>query len=104
MIHCIILNVSSILKTTGVSNIQINEPENIGKSVDTFNCFLADVPSFIPVGVLYLHPLPTDENVVLVCIKLINTIILLLNISRCCNLQHRLSTGEEIIGTKPHTS
>lgn len=104
MIHCIILNVSSILKTTGVSNIQINEPENISKHTDALNCFLEDVPSLVPVGVMYLNPLSIDENVLLVCIKLTNVIILLLSIGRRCNLKHWLPTGEEIIGAKPGTS
>lgn len=103
MTHCIILNVSSILKPTGVSNIQRKEPENIGQNIDTLNCFLEHVPSFISVGSYVPKSSINRWKCSPSLYYLINVIILLLSIGRCCNLRHWLPTGEEIIGAKPGT-
>lgn len=53
---------------------------------------------------MYLNLLSVDENVLLVCTKLINIIILLPNTGTCCSLKHWLPTGEEVIDAMPGTS
>lgn len=58
----VILKVSSILKTIQVTNIQINERENISKNTGTLACFLDDVP----LRIIYLNPLSIDESPLLI--------------------------------------